>query len=114
MKGKAPRTKGAQEPPPGYNESAIVIYETPGGVRVDVNLGKETVLLNLNRCRSSLTGTNPLFQAICERMRYGRHAAKAAGQTAWGHRLGFPVTPGSPMEFFYSPQAFLPLQRSRF
>ncbi len=49
MKGKAPRTKGAQEPPPGYNESAIVIYETPGGVRVDVNLGKETVLLNLNQ-----------------------------------------------------------------
>jgi hypothetical protein len=49
MKGKTPRTKGVQEPPPGYNESAIAIYETPGGVRVDVKLEKETVWLNLNQ-----------------------------------------------------------------
>jgi hypothetical protein len=49
MKGKAPRTKEVQEPPPGYNESAIAIYETPSGVRVDVKLERETVWLNLNQ-----------------------------------------------------------------
>ena len=38
-----------QEPSAGYNESAIAIYETPGGVRVDVKLEKETVWLNLNQ-----------------------------------------------------------------
>jgi hypothetical protein len=30
----------------GYNESAIAIYETPGGVGVDVKLESETVWLN--------------------------------------------------------------------
>ena len=49
MKGKAPRTKAVQEPPPGYNESAIAIYEPPSGVRVDVKLERETVWLNLNQ-----------------------------------------------------------------
>lgn len=49
MKGKSPRTKTVQEPPPGYNESAIAIYETEDGVRVDVKLEKETIWLNLNQ-----------------------------------------------------------------
>jgi len=49
MKGKALRTKAVQEPPPGYNESAIAIYETPSGVRVDIKLERETVWLNLNQ-----------------------------------------------------------------
>ena len=38
-----------QEPPAGYNESAIVIYDSPDGIRVDVKLEKETVWLNLNQ-----------------------------------------------------------------
>jgi hypothetical protein len=45
MKGKAPRAKGVQEPPVGYNESAIVIYETADGVRLDVKLERETLWL---------------------------------------------------------------------
>jgi hypothetical protein len=45
MKAKTPRTKGVQEPPPGYNESAIVIYETAAGVRLDVKLERETLWL---------------------------------------------------------------------
>ena len=45
MKGKVPRTKGVQEPPPGYNESAIVIYETADGVRLDVKLERDTLWL---------------------------------------------------------------------
>lgn len=45
MKGKTPRTKSVQEPPPGYNESAIVIYETADGVRLDVKLERETLWL---------------------------------------------------------------------
>jgi len=45
MKGKIPRPKKVQEPSVGYNESAIAIYKTPGGVRVDVKLEKETVWL---------------------------------------------------------------------
>ncbi|OFY56747.1 MAG: hypothetical protein A2X04_09400 [Bacteroidetes bacterium GWF2_41_9] len=34
-----------QEPPTGYNEAAIVIYETADGVRLDVKLEKETLWL---------------------------------------------------------------------
>lgn len=49
MKGKTARPKIVQEPPAGYNESAIAIYQTPDGVRVDVKLDKETVWLNLNQ-----------------------------------------------------------------
>ena len=49
MKGKPAKSNRVQEPPPGYNESAIVIYETPDGVRVDIKLEKETVWLNLNQ-----------------------------------------------------------------
>jgi len=45
MRGKATRTRVVQEPAPGYNESAIAIYETPDGVRVDVKLEKETLWL---------------------------------------------------------------------
>ena len=37
------KPKILQEPPAGYNESAIVIYETHDGVRVDIKLEKETV-----------------------------------------------------------------------
>ncbi len=49
MKGKTVRPRIVQEPPAGYNESGIVIYETSEGVRVDVRLDKETVWLNLNQ-----------------------------------------------------------------
>jgi prophage maintenance system killer protein len=49
MKGKAASFKIVQEPPAGYNESAIAIYEMADGVRVDVKLDKETVWLNLNQ-----------------------------------------------------------------
>ena len=49
MKNKAAKPKTVQEPPAGYNEPAIVIYETPGGIRVDVKLERETVWLNLNQ-----------------------------------------------------------------
>jgi hypothetical protein len=49
MRGRAARSKIVREPPTGYNESAIVIYETPQGVRLDVKLDKETVWLNLNQ-----------------------------------------------------------------
>ena len=45
MKGKAPRTRGVQEPPPGCNDSAIVICETAAGVRLDVKLERETLWL---------------------------------------------------------------------
>jgi hypothetical protein len=45
MKGKAPRIKALQEPPAGYNESAIVIYETADGVQLDVKLERETLWL---------------------------------------------------------------------
>lgn len=34
-----------REPPAGYDESAIVIYQSPEGVRVDVKLVRETVWL---------------------------------------------------------------------
>ncbi len=34
-----------KEPPPGYDESAIVIYQSPEGIQVDVKLEKETVWL---------------------------------------------------------------------
>ena len=49
MKSKGSGPKIVQEPPAGYSESAIAIYETPSGVRVDVKLEKETVWLNLNQ-----------------------------------------------------------------
>lgn len=49
MKGKPARPKIVREPPAGYNESAIVIYQTLDGIRVDVKLDKETVWLNLNQ-----------------------------------------------------------------
>jgi hypothetical protein len=49
MKGKTTKPKSLQEPPAVYNESAIVIYETPDGVRVDIKLEKETVWLSLNQ-----------------------------------------------------------------
>ena len=52
MKGKATKPKILQEPPAGYNESAIVIYQTPDGVRVDIKLEKETVWLSLNQMTS--------------------------------------------------------------
>jgi prophage maintenance system killer protein len=45
MKGKAAGSKGVQEPAPGYNESAVAIYETPSGVLMDVKLEKETLWL---------------------------------------------------------------------
>jgi hypothetical protein len=41
--------KLVQEPPPGYNESIIAIYESPEGVCVDVRLEKETIWLSLNQ-----------------------------------------------------------------
>ncbi|MDD5169561.1 MAG: RhuM family protein, partial [Syntrophales bacterium] len=45
MKEKTARPKMVQEPPAPYNESAIVIYETAEGVRLDVKLEKETLWL---------------------------------------------------------------------
>ena len=45
MKSKGSVPKIVQEPPAGYNNSAIVIYETADGVRLDVTLEKETLWL---------------------------------------------------------------------
>ena len=45
MKRKTTKPTIVQEPPLGYDESAIVIYQSPEGVRVDVKLEKETVWL---------------------------------------------------------------------
>ena len=49
MKRKTAKPKILQEPAAVYNESAIVIYQTPDGVRVDIKLEKETVWLSLNQ-----------------------------------------------------------------
>jgi len=46
MKGRTLSPKIVQEPPVGYNKSAIVIYETPDGVRLDVKLEKDTLWLS--------------------------------------------------------------------
>ncbi|MEI6314241.1 MAG: virulence protein RhuM/Fic/DOC family protein [Syntrophus sp. (in: bacteria)] len=46
MKGKTTKPKILQEPPAGYNELTIVIYETPDGVRVDIKLEKDTLWLS--------------------------------------------------------------------
>jgi len=45
MKGKAARPKIVREAPAGYNESAIVIYDTSDGVRLDVKLERDTLWL---------------------------------------------------------------------
>jgi prophage maintenance system killer protein len=45
MKGKAARPKDVREAPAGYNESAVVIYETSDGVRLDVKLERDTLWL---------------------------------------------------------------------
>jgi hypothetical protein len=45
MKRKTAKPTIVREPPPGYEESAIVIYQSAEGVQVDVNLEKETVWL---------------------------------------------------------------------
>lgn len=45
MKRKTTKPAIVQEPPPGYDESAIVIYQSAEGVQVDVKLEKETVWL---------------------------------------------------------------------
>jgi prophage maintenance system killer protein len=45
MKSKAAKLKMIQEPPVGYSEAAIVIYQTPDGVRLDVKLERETLWL---------------------------------------------------------------------
>jgi len=45
MKDKATKPKKVHEPPVPYNESAIVIYETADGVRLDVKLEREALWL---------------------------------------------------------------------
>jgi prophage maintenance system killer protein len=45
MKRKTTKPMIMREPPSGYGESAIVIYQSPEGVRVDVKLERETVWL---------------------------------------------------------------------
>jgi hypothetical protein len=45
MKGNAAKPKIVREAPVGYNESAIVIYETTDGVRLDVKLDRDTLWL---------------------------------------------------------------------
>jgi prophage maintenance system killer protein len=45
VKRKTSPLKVVQEPPAGYNQSSIVIYQSPEGIRVDVKLEKETVWL---------------------------------------------------------------------
>ncbi len=45
MKNKVARPKDVREAPAGYNESAIVIYETADGVRLDVKLERDTLWL---------------------------------------------------------------------
>jgi prophage maintenance system killer protein len=49
MKRKTTKPVIVREPPPGYDESAIAIYQSPDGIQVDVKLEKETVWLNLNQ-----------------------------------------------------------------
>ncbi|MCX5856177.1 MAG: virulence RhuM family protein, partial [Deltaproteobacteria bacterium] len=45
MKRKITKPMIVREPPAGYDESAIVIYQSPEGVHVDVKLVRETVWL---------------------------------------------------------------------
>jgi hypothetical protein len=45
MKGKMVKPKVVQEPPVVYDESAIVIYQTPDGVRLDVKLERDNLWL---------------------------------------------------------------------
>ena len=45
MKGKTARPKIVRAPPAGYNESAIVIYETSEGIRLDVKLDRDNLWL---------------------------------------------------------------------
>lgn len=45
MRGKQDKPKKVSEIPEGYNDNAIVIYESPDGVRVDVKLERETIWL---------------------------------------------------------------------
>ncbi len=51
MKQKTIKPKIVREPPADYDK-AVVIYETPDGVRVDVKLEQETIWLNLNQMAS--------------------------------------------------------------
>ncbi len=48
MKQKTNRQNILSEPPADYGQ-AVMIYESPEGVRVDVKLERETVWLNLNQ-----------------------------------------------------------------
>jgi hypothetical protein len=52
MKGKAARPKIVQEPPSGYNEPVIVIYEAIDGVRLDIKLERETLWLTQKQMAS--------------------------------------------------------------
>jgi hypothetical protein len=45
MKRKTTKPMIVREPPAGYDESSIVIYQSPEGVRVDVKLERETIWL---------------------------------------------------------------------
>ena len=45
MRRKTTKPKIMHEPPASYDESAIVIYQSPEGIRVDVKLERETVWL---------------------------------------------------------------------
>jgi len=49
MNKKTARMKTVQEPPAGYNESAVMIYQSPEGIRVDVTVKRDTVWLSLNQ-----------------------------------------------------------------
>ncbi len=45
MKRKTDQPRAVQEAPAGYGDEAIVIYQSPDGIRVDVKLDRETVWL---------------------------------------------------------------------
>ena len=55
-------------PPAGYDESAIVIYQSPEGVRVNVKLEKETVWLNLNQMAVLIAESQPREKDILTRV----------------------------------------------
>jgi len=57
-----------REPPAGYDESAIVIYQSPEGVRVNVKLEKETVWLNLNQMAVLIAESQPREKDILTRV----------------------------------------------
>ncbi|PKN05247.1 MAG: hypothetical protein CVU74_02765 [Deltaproteobacteria bacterium HGW-Deltaproteobacteria-9] len=68
MKRKTTNPIIMREPPAGYDESAIVIYQSPEGVRVNVKLEKETVWLNLNQMAVLIAESQPREKDILTRV----------------------------------------------